>query len=254
MNRSQYDGDITIFSPQGKIFQIEYAMEAVKQGSASVGLKSKDFAIVVGLKRASSELGAFQPKVFKIDDHIGIAVAGLIADARGLSKYMRSETLNYKFVYDSPMQVGRLVTQLSDKSQAHTQRYGRRPYGVGLLVVGYDQTGAHLYETSPSGVFYDFKAQAIGARSQSARTYLEKHYESFAECPLEDLIKHGLYALRETLPNTETLSTKNCTVGVVGLHKSFDIIEGERLKPYLDAIEETSGSTETTTTDAEMKD
>jgi 20S proteasome subunit alpha 6 len=114
MFRSQYDSDVTTWSPAGRIHQIEYAMEAVKQGSAAIGLKSSKYAVVVALKRASSELGAHQRKIFKIDEHMGIAIAGLSADARVLCKYMRSECINHKFVYDSPMQLERLVLQVAD--------------------------------------------------------------------------------------------------------------------------------------------
>jgi len=243
MFRNQYDSDISTWSPQGRIHQLEYAMEAVKQGSACVGLKSKNYAVIVTLKRSSSELGAYQKKVFKIDEHIGIAISGLTADARLLSKYMRTECINHKYVFETPMQVGRLVTQVADKSQVHTQQYGRRPYGVGLLVIGYDQTGAHLYETSPSGNFYDYKAMAIGARSQSAKTYLEKHFQSFENASLDDLIKHGLFALRETTQSsTDAPNSKNCTVGIVGLDKVFEIFEGPKLQPYLDALDSTPSS------------
>jgi len=252
MFRSIYDSDITTWSPQGRIHQIEYAMEAVKQGSSSVGLKSATHAIVVALKRSSSELGSYQDKVFKIDDHIGIAISGLTADARVLSKYMRTECLNHKFVYETPMQTGRLVTQVADKSQVHTQRYGRRPYGVGLLVIGHDETGAHLFETSPSGNFYDYKAMAIGARSQSAKTYLEKNFTSFANASLDELIKHGLTALRETLQSSsEGLNTKNCSVGIVGVNQQFQIIEGTKLQPYLANLD---SSTVATTTEATKMD
>jgi len=238
MFRSQYDSDITTWSPAGRIHQIEYAMEAVKQGSAAIGLKSKTHAIVVVLKRASSELGSHQRKIFKIDEHMGIAIAGLTADARVLCKYMRNECINHKFVYDSPMQLERLVLQVADKSQVHTQRYGRRPYGVGLLVVGYDQTGAHLYETCPSGNYFDYKAMAIGARSQSAKTYLEKHFESFEALGQEELIRHGLLSLRETLPTGESLSIKNVSVGLVGKNQKFTILEGAAVQPYLTGLEE----------------
>jgi 20S proteasome subunit alpha 6 len=237
MFRSQYDGDITTWSPQGRIHQIEYAMEAVKQGSACVGLKSKKHAVLVSLKRTTSELGAYQQKIFKIDEHIGIAISGLTADARVLSKFMRTESLNYKFVYDEPIQVGRLVTTVADKSQVHTQRYGRRPYGVGLLVIGYDKTGSHLYETSPSGNFYDYKAMAIGARSQPAKTYLEKHFSTFENLSLEELINHGLLALRETLQSSsEGLNTKNVSIGIVGEDQKFEILEGSKLQTYLDNL------------------
>jgi len=233
-----YDSDVTTWSPQGRIHQIEYAMEAVKQGSACVGLKSKTHAVVASLMRSSSELGAYQKKVFKIDDHIGIAIAGLTADARVLSKYMRGECLNHKFVYDAPLQTQRLVTAVADKSQVHTQRYGRRPYGVGLLVIGYDDTGSHLYETSPSGNYYDYKAQAIGARSQSAKTYLERHFQQFENVTLDELIKHALKSLSETMQSSsDGLNIKNCAVGIVGKDHVFEILEGAKLQKYLDGMD-----------------
>lgn len=94
------------------------------------------------------------------------------------------------------------------EAQVPIQRYGRRPFGVGLLVAGFDELGPHLYQTCPSGNFYECKAMAIGARSQSARTYLEKHLATFNACSLDELIKHALRSLRETLPNEIELSTK----------------------------------------------
>jgi len=255
MFRNIYDSDITTWSPQGRIHQIEYAMEAVKQGSACIGLKSKTHAVLVALKRSSSELGAYQNKIFKIDDHIGIAISGLTADARVLSKYMRTECLNHKFVYETPMQTGRLVTQVADKSQVHTQRYGRRPYGVGLLVIGYDQTGAHLFETSPSGNYYDYKAMAIGARSQSAKTYLEKTFSSFERASLDDLIKHGLTALNETIQSSsEGLNIKNCSVAIVGENQAFQIVEGISLQPYLANLDRTSSKNTSTTEENKMEE
>ncbi len=254
MFRNQYDSDITTWSPQGRIYQIEYAMEAVKQGSAAVALKSKTHAVIATLKRATSELASYQKKIFKIDEHLGIAIAGLTADARVLSKYMRSECLNHKYVYGSALQAGRLVQAVADKSQVHTQRYGRRPYGVGLLVAAYDRTGAHVYETCPSGNAFDMHAQAIGARSQSARTYLERRFGQFADASLDQLIRHALLALRETLggasaqagqtPGTASadappaaLTLKNVSIGVVGDGTPFRVLEGADLVPYLAAIE-----------------
>lgn len=262
MFRNQYDADISTWSPQGRIHQLEYAMEAVKQGSACVGLKSKTHVVLVALKRSSNELGAYQKKVFKIDDHIGIAISGLTADARLLSKYMRTECINHKYVYEAPIQVGRLITQVADKSQVHTQQYGRRPYGVGLIVAGYDQTGPHLYETSPSGNFYDYKAIAIGARSQSAKTYLEKNFTTFENASVDELIKHGLFSLRETTQSaSDGLTSKNTSVAIVGIDKKYEIFEGAKLQVYLDALEsipaerktETNvNANENTTTDSEV--
>lgn len=161
--------------------KVEYALEAVKQGACAVGLVSKDWALVGSLKRASSELASYQQKVFQVDAHMGIAASGLISDARVQAQYMRNECLNHRYVYNAPMPTERLVSKLSDKAQHFTQKADKRPYGVGLLVAGYDpQTGPHLFQTEPSGIYFEYKAQAIGARAQSAKTYLEKNYDSFA--------------------------------------------------------------------------
>ncbi len=133
-------------------------------------------------------------------------------------------------------QTQRLVQQIADKSQHHTQRYGRRPYGVGLLVIGYDQTGPHLFETDPSGNFYDYYAQAIGARSQSAKTYLERNYATFPGASKEALIKHAIEALRQTIGNgkdEEKLSADNCAVAVVGKDDKFTILTPAEVAPYL---------------------
>eukprot|EP00004_Rigifila_ramosa_P009241 TRINITY_DN20737_c0_g1_i1.p1 TRINITY_DN20737_c0_g1~~TRINITY_DN20737_c0_g1_i1.p1 ORF type:complete len:289 (+),score=63.68 TRINITY_DN20737_c0_g1_i1:42-869(+) len=238
MFRNQYDNDITTWSPQGRIHQIDYAMEAVKQGSATVALKSKTHAVVCSLNRSSSELSAFQKKIFKIDDHIGIGISGLTADARSLCKFMRTEALNHNFVYESPLQVSRLAHAVADKCQVSTQRYGRRPYGVGLLVVGFDQAGSHLYYNCPSGNLYDYYAYAIGARSQSARTYLEKTFEEFGDATVDQLIMHGLQALKECVQDKkDTLTIKNCAVAVVGLDHAFALLGDVQLQDHLDALE-----------------
>ncbi|GAA5984464.1 hypothetical protein JCM5350_003370, partial [Sporobolomyces pararoseus] len=103
------------------------------------------------------------------------------------------------------------------EAQINTQHYGHRPYGVGLLVAGYDDKGPHLYEFSPSGNCLEYYAMSIGARSQSAKTYLETHYSSFPNCSLEELIKHGLNALRDTLQQDKELTVENTSIGIVGL-------------------------------------
>jgi len=175
--------------------------------------------------------------VFKIDEHVGIAIAGLTSDARVLSNFMRTECLRSRYVYNRPLPVQRLVNSVGDKAQVNTQRYGSRPYGVGLLVVGYDGTGAHLYEFSPSGNCFDYIAMSIGARSQSAKTYLEKSFETFEGATLKELIKHGLFALRDTLQGDTELTSKNCSIGVVGDGHPFKILEGDELEPYLALLE-----------------
>ncbi|KAH7868768.1 nucleophile aminohydrolase [Lentinula edodes] len=242
--RNTYDSDNTVFSPQGRLHQVEYALEAVKQGSAAVGLRSKTHSVLLALKRSTGELASYQQKMFRIDDHVGIAIAGLTSDARVLSNFMRQQAMSSKMAFNRPVPVNRLVSAIADKAQVNTQEYGRRPYGVGFLVIGQDKSGPHLYEFSPSGNSYEYYAMSIGARSQSAKTYLEKHYESFADCSLEDLIKHGLHALRETLQQDKDLNVNNTSIGIVGapsVHEnttgiSFRILEGETIQPFLDTM------------------
>ncbi|KAJ3396382.1 hypothetical protein HDU92_003224 [Lobulomyces angularis] len=242
MFRNQYDNDITVFSPQGRLHQIEYAMEAVKQGSAAVGLRSKTFSVLLALKRSQSELASYQNKIIKIDKHMGVAVAGLISDANILSSFMRTEAMKSKMLFNRPLPTLRIVTKLSDKAQVNTQKYGFRPYGVGLLVAGYDETGPHLFECAPSGNFFDYVAISIGARSQSAKTYLEKHYQSFENSTMDELILHGLRSLRETLQSDKELNLNNCSIAVVGEGVAFHEVEGEQLQRFLDLLAQSDAS------------
>mmetsp|Transcript_1371 Transcript_1371/g.1449 ORF Transcript_1371/g.1449 Transcript_1371/m.1449 type:complete len:181 (-) Transcript_1371:7-549(-) len=129
--------------------------------------------------------------------------------------YMRNECLNHSYVFDSAMNVGRLVAQVADKSQQKTQNSSKRPYGVGLLVAGYDEKGPHLFETCPSGNYFEYYAMAIGGRSTSAKTYLEKHFADFEAADIDALIKHGLEAMNKTTSSDQSLTTKNTTVAVI---------------------------------------
>ena len=119
--------------------------------------------------------------------------------------------------------------------------YSKRPFGVGILLGGYDSAGTHLFETIPSGEYYEYYAQAIGARSQSARTYLEKNVDQFKNCSLEDLIKHGVKALRASAQEIE-LNSKNVSVGIVGVDTEFTKLSEEKLQTYLQ--EEAAGDVE----------
>jgi 20S proteasome subunit alpha 6 len=244
MFRNQYDGDITTWSPKGRIHQVEYALEAVKHGSACVGVKSGRVAVLAALKRSASTLAEPQRKVFAIASHMGIAVSGLCADARSLVRLMRAQCLDHAFVFDAAQPSERLVEFVANKSQVHTQKYGRRPYGVGLLVAAYDDdTGAHLFETQPDGNYFEYKAYAIGARSQSAKTYLEKHVADFAAASRDQLINHALLALRDTVASKDELglTTRNTTIAFVGDGMPFTVWEGEQLKALLDNLEGGTG-------------
>jgi 20S proteasome subunit alpha 6 len=238
MYRNLYDHEVTTWSPQGRIHQIEYAMEAVKQGSATVGMKNATHAVLVALKRAPSSLSSYQKKIFMIDEHLGVSIAGLTADAQLLCRYLQNECLDHKYAYGEPMPISRLVSSLASKLQIPTQRYGRRPYGVGLLIAGYDAAGAHIYQTEPSANFFECRAMAIGARAQSARTYLERRMDEVLACgALDELVLHALRALRDTLPNELSLSDKNCSVAVVGKDTKFTIFDETQVADYLKRIE-----------------
>jgi len=237
MFRNQYDSDVTVWSPAGRLHQVEYAVEAVKQGSATVGVKSQTHAVVVALKRASSDLAAHQKKIIAVDQHMGVSISGLTADARLLVRWMRMECLNYQYSRDTPLPIGRLMNTLGNKMQICTQRYYRRPYGVGLLVAGYDSQGPHLYQTCPSANYYDCKAMAIGARSQSARTYLEKNLDAFNTSTVNELVAHALKALRDTLPAEMELTNKNVSIGIVGRDVDFVAYDDEGTDVYLNLLD-----------------
>jgi len=211
-------------------------MEAVKQGSAAIGLRSGSHVVLACVNKSQSDLSSHQKKIFKVDDHIGVAIAGLTADGRVLSRYMRSEAINHSFTYESPLPVGRLVVQLADKAQVCTQRSWKRPYGVGLLVAGLDESGAHLYYNCPSGNYFEYQAFAIGSRSQAAKTYLERRFEKFTDSSREDLIKDALIATRETLQG-EKLKSSICTIAVVGVGEPFHILDQETVQQLIDTFE-----------------
>ncbi|KAA8563888.1 hypothetical protein MFRU_036g00220 [Monilinia fructicola] len=243
MFRNNYDNDSVTFSPQGRIFQVEYASEAVKQGSVVVGIVSKTHAVLVAVKRNAEELSSYQKKVIAIDEHVGLALAGLASDARVLSNFMKNQTLASRMTYDRAIPIERLVAAIGDRAQTNTQHYGKRPYGVGLLVAGVDETGPHLFEFQPSGMTQEMVACAIGARSQMARTYLERHLEEFQDCGREELVKHGLRALKESLAQDKELTVENTSVGVVGVKgegekriQAFRLFDGQDVKQWVDLV------------------
>lgn len=243
MFRNNYDNDSVTFSPQGRIFQVEYAQEAVKQGSVVVGLVSKTHVVLTALKRNAEELSSYQKKIVGVDEHLGVALAGLASDARVLSNFMKQQSLASRLSYGRAIPIERIVNMIGDRAQTSTQHYGKRPYGVGLLVAGVDDLGPHLFEFSPSGMTQEMLACAIGARSQMARTYLERHLDKFADCGREELIKHGLLALKESLAQDKELTVDNTSVAVIGVNsadgkrtiENFKLYDGQEVAPVLEA-------------------
>lgn len=200
-----------------------------------MGLVSKTHVVLAALKRSHHELSYHQEKIFEIDSHMGIAIAGLTSDARALATYMRMECLNYRFSHGHAMVTGRLVGQVASKHQERTMSASSRPYGVGLLVAGYDRNGPHLYETDPSGLYTEYRAIAIGSRSQSARTYFERHLDSFADASLEELVHHALRALQGSA-NETTLTVENVTLSIVGKNADFKVWSKQQMEPYINIL------------------
>jgi 20S proteasome subunit alpha 6 len=200
------------------------------------------------LKRNAEELSSYQKKLFAIDEHAGIAIAGLTSDARVLSNFMKQQCLGHRLTYGRAIPVGSLVGMIGEKAQINTQVYGKRPYGVGLLVAGVDERGPHLFEFQPSGMTEEMVAFAIGARSQMARTYLERHIDSFADASREELVQHGLKALKESLVQDKELTIENTSVGVVGITgdtkktvEPFKLFDGFEVKQWIDSVAEGQG-------------
>jgi 20S proteasome subunit alpha 6 len=216
-------------------------MESVKQGSACVGLRSDKLCVLGALKRSVSELSSHQKKILEIDNHMCCGIAGLTADARSLAKYMRSECLSHKYIRGSAIPPHVLMADLADKHQRTTQTYVRRPFGVGLLVAAADDNNAHgsahLYQTCPSGNLYELHAGAIGARSQSARTYLERHVAEFGTARRDDLIRHALQALVGCVGGDDELTKENASVAIVGVDVPYELLEGDALVPYLELLQ-----------------
>ena len=184
-----------------------------------------------------NDLASHQEKVYDVDDHMGMCFSGLTADARFICKFMRNECLNYWYTHGSVHPVERLINKLQKKSQAKTCHPSKRPFGVGILFAGVDETGTHLFETCPSGNFYEYKAMAIGAKCQSAKTYLERNFESFENLSKDDLIKNAVKALRASAAEEE-LTCHNVSVGVVGKDEKFILLTQEELTAVLNQTQE----------------
>ncbi|SFL07322.1 proteasome alpha subunit [Halogranum rubrum] len=173
-----YDRGITIFSPDGRLYQVEYAREAVKRGTASIGIRTADGVVLAADKRSGSPL--MEPssveKIHKADDHIGIASAGHVADARQLIDFARRQAQVNHLRYGEAIGIETLTKEITDHIQQYTQVGGARPFGVALLIAGVEKGTPRLYETDPSGTPYEWKAVSIGADRAEIRDYLEENY------------------------------------------------------------------------------
>ena len=174
-----YDRAITMFSPDGRLLQVEYAKKTVKQGSTAVGIKCKDGVLLVTDKRIIDKLMVPESveKIFKIDDHIIATAAGIISDARVLIDRSQVKAQQHKVTYDTEIDVLSIVKDICQLKQLCTQSAGLRPFGVSLLITGIDESGAKLYQTDPTGIFFEYKAIAIGEYESEIEEVLHKEYK-----------------------------------------------------------------------------
>lgn len=230
-----YDRAITIFSPDGRLYQVEYASEAVKRGWTTVGIRCREGVVLAVEKRRVTRLQDVSSveKIYKIDDHIAAAFAGIASDARILIEIAREYALLNKFLYDEPIDVEVLVKNICDIKQAYTQHGGVRPFGVSLLIGGVDKKGPQLYMTEPSGVYVGYYAHAIGGGSQTVLDILEKKYSY--DMTLPDAIKLALYSLGAVIEGG--LDPTKVEVGVIEVKtRIFRKLTSEELEKYISEV------------------
>ncbi len=180
-----YDMTPTMYSPDGRIYQVEYAIETVKRGTLAIGIKCKDGVIIaVEENPRALQVSNITQKIFQVDKHIGVAAAGYIPDARVQVDNARFFSQSNKMTYDEPVEVQTVAKHLADQCHQFTQYSGVRPYGVALIIAGVDQKGGAIYVTDPSGTYVSYAAVSIGANSEEVTEFLEKYYTS--DITLED--------------------------------------------------------------------
>ncbi|MFW5900824.1 MAG: archaeal proteasome endopeptidase complex subunit alpha [Halodesulfurarchaeum sp.] len=208
-----YDRGITIFSPDGRLYQVEYAREAVKRGTPSVGVRTAEGVVLAVDKRSRSPLMEADSieKLHKVADHVGIASAGHVADARRLIDFARRRAQVEELRYEEPIDTEVLTKAVTDNIQQYTQMGGVRPFGAALLIGGVSNGEPRLFETDPSGTPNEWKAVAIGADRAEIQDYLEEHWES--DLSLEDGIELALGALATT--RDEPLEAGELAMGAV---------------------------------------
>ena len=207
-----YDHGVSTFSPDGRLYQVEYARESVKRGTTTVGLKYKEGAVLIVDKRISNKLVITDSieKMYQIDDHIGMTTSGLVADARQLVDKARVQCQINRMTFGSPISMITLVKKMCDYKQSFTQYGGARPFGTALLIAGVDDEGVHLFETDPSGAYQSYQAGAIGRGRTTVIDHFEKSWKS--GMTQNAAIKLGLEALQESLEDSLNKDTVEISV------------------------------------------
>jgi proteasome alpha subunit len=208
-----YDRAITVFSPDGRLFQVEYAKEAVKRGATAVGIACREGVALVAFKSIHSKLVVPESlkKIFEADDHIVVTASGLIADARRLVDIARVDSQRHRITYNEAPSVDTIARSVCDTMQVYTQYGGIRPFGVSLLIAGVDSQGPKLFEAEPSGAMTAFRADSIGANKKEVDELLESKYDE--KLTLEEAIKLCIEAIRST--QEEKLLPENVEISYV---------------------------------------
>jgi proteasome alpha subunit len=231
-----YDRAITVFSPDGRLFQVEYAREAVKRGATAIGVKTKDGVILIADRRVANRLLEADTieKIYKVDEHICAATSGLVADARVLIDRARIEAQINRLTYDESISVKELVKRVCDFKQQYTQYGGVRPFGVSLLIAGIDKE-THLYETDPSGALLEYKATATGAGRSVVMEYLEKEYRD--DMTLDEAIIMSMVAMGKAIEGK--ISPESIEMGIIRVEdKRFKQLTIDEMRPYIEKANE----------------
>ncbi|KAF2715952.1 proteasome core particle subunit alpha 5 [Polychaeton citri CBS 116435] len=232
--RSEYDRGINTFSPEGRLFQVEYSLEAIKLGSTAIGISTSEGVILGVEKRVTSTLleASSVEKIVEIDKHIGCAMSGLQADARSMIEHARVTSQSHEFHYNEILGVESCTQAICDLAL----RFGEgadgeesimsRPFGVALLIAGYDDDGPSLYHAEPSGTFYRYDAKAIGNGSEGAQGELQKHFHKSLTLPEAEVL--ALQILKQVME--EKLDAKNVQLASVTKDKGFRIYGDDEMK------------------------
>ena len=230
IDKMGYDRSITMFSPDGRLLQVEYAKKTVKQGSTAIGIVCKDGVVLVTDKRITSKLMVSETieKTFKIDNHIAVTAAGIISDARVLVDRSQLKAQQHAVTYDTNIDVLTIVKDICDLKQVCTQSAGLRPFGVSMLVAGVDDDGeVRLFLTEPYGIYFQYKAAVIGEGEGEIDPILQKKYK--ANMSMQDGIKLGLDAMKSFLGTS--FNTERVDVVYVGVDKKrFTKMSADEIK------------------------
>ena len=228
-----YDRAITVFSPDGRLYQVEYAIETVKRGSVAIGIKTRNGIIFAADEKPRKLQIVEQPqKLFKIDQHIGIAAAGYIPDARNQVDDARFFSQSSKLVYDESVSVETVAKHIADQCQHYTQYAGARPIGVALIIGGIDQNGNSLFLTDPSGTYVPYNAVAIGADSDKVTEFLIKHYKHDMTLEESKMLAIGsINLVNENTQNYEYITMSEIKTDT----KQFNIIDKNEIAKLLES-------------------